>query len=418
MVSHGSPLDLESADDHAPGMHRILYLTKLFPYPPAVAGDAVYSRGVIETWASVANLTVLCAESGVDHAGRAIEVDWRIIGHPRSGRAGSVFSRWPLIAWKGATSDYHSELDRLLEEEGWDALVLGDIGSLHALPRVEEYRRAHPDTKLIYVSHEREYATRAAKYRSYRMNLPTRLMAKLDLLKVKYWENALITRSDIVTVINTSDVAPFRKIDPSRKYLPIAPGYDGPVVGARRITKETPRRVLLLGGRRSEQKQQVLLDWLAAAYERLIAADIEMTVAGDIGDDLRQHVLHKYPKVRVLGFVEDVGSLIAEARAGLITDTIGGGFKIRLLTHVFHRLPIIGLVGAIDGLPTPAGDGYLAAASLGELASLVCVAIDDVKSLNAVQNRAYDDCTQAFSWQERANLLKLALENRPEAGLL
>ena len=28
-------------------MPKVLFLTKVYPYPPAVAGDAVYSRGVI-----------------------------------------------------------------------------------------------------------------------------------------------------------------------------------------------------------------------------------------------------------------------------------------------------------------------------------------------------------------------------------
>lgn len=404
--------------DTASRRHRVLYLTKLFPYPPAVAGDAVYSRGLIETWAALADLTVICADSGADPRSGVDGVDWRIVSAPRTGRARSIFSRRPLIAWRGATSDFLDEFDALLQESDWDAIVLGDIGSSHALTRAEAYRRAHPDTKLIYVSHEWEYSTRSAKYRSYRINLPTRLMAQLDLTKIRRVENALIRRCDIVTVINTADLVPFRKIDPSRKYLPIVPGYDGPVVSARRITEEIPRRILLLGGRRSEQKQQVLLDWLAVAYERLVAAGIEMIVAGDIGEDLRLRVLRQYPRIQVLGFVENVGSLIAEARAGLITDTVGGGFKLRLLTHVFHRLPIIGLAAAVDGLPTPAGDGYLAAASLEELVALACDAIDDLERLNAVQNRVYDDCARAFSWQMRGESLNAAIGSCTGANLV
>lgn len=397
---------------------RILYLTKIFPYPPAVAGDAVYSRGLIEAWSAAAHLTVVCADSGATHSNGAAEVDWRIVGPARSGRAGSVLSRWPLIAWKGATSDYLKKLDALLQADNWDVLVLDNIGSAHALPRAEAYRRAHPSTKLLYISHEWEYQTRKGKYGSYRMNLPSRLMAQLDLQKVKRWEDALINRCDIVTVINTADLVPFRTIDPVRKYLPVTPGYDGPVVNSRRITSETPRRVLMLGGRRSEQKQQVLLDWLAAAYERLMDADIEMLVVGEIGDDLHRQVVRQYPGVKVLGFVEDLDSLVAEARIGLIADTVGGGFKLRLLTQVFNRLPTVGLLDAVNGLPTPLGDGYLAAASLDELATLICDVIDDVEHLDAVQNRAYLDCLRAFSWQERANALTLAIGDRSGIGLL
>ncbi|MGE2724332.1 glycosyltransferase [Mycolicibacterium pulveris] len=365
----------------------------------------------------MAKLTVICADSGADQGSGALRVDWRIVGPPRTGRMKSVLSRWPLIAWKGATPDFLDELDTLLQNDGWDALVLDNIGLAYALPRVEAYRRAHPETKVLYVSHEWEYQTRARKYRSYRMNLAARLMVQLDLRKVKRWEDALIARCDIVTVINPSDLHPFRLIDPNRKYLPITPGYDGPAVSARRITNETPRRVLMLGGRRSEQKQQVLLDWLATAYERLVAADIELVVAGDIDSELFQRVCREYPKTRVLGFVDDLTSLIAEARIGLIADTVGGGFKLRLLTHVFNRLPIVGLAAAIDGLPTPAGDGYLTAATVDDLATLICDVIDDLERLNAVQDRAYRDCAPAFSWEERARSLTVAIMDRNETCL-
>lgn len=391
---------------------RILYLTKLFPYPPAVTGDSVYSRGLVEAWASVADLTVICADSGADHRIGKAGIDWRIGGTVRLGRARSVFSRWPLIAWKGATPDYLAELDRMLQIGGWDAIVLDNLGLVHALPRAEAYRKAHPEVRLVYVSHEWEYPSRAGKYRSYRMNPAGRAMAQFDLRKIKYWESALISRCDIVTVITASDLMPFRMIDPSRKYLPMTPGYDGPITHCRQITEATPRRVLMLGGRRAEQKQQVLLDWLSAAYKRLVAEDIEIAIAGDIGDELRQRVLREYPRTRILGYIEDLDSVVAEARIGLIADTVGGGFKLRLLTQVFHRLPIVGLAAAVNGLPTPAGVGYLAAQSLDELVMLTCNVIDDLELLNAVQKRAFRDCARAFSWQERAHTLTAAVRDR------
>ncbi|MEO6473141.1 MAG: hypothetical protein ABIO14_15195 [Aeromicrobium sp.] len=296
--------------------------------------------------------------------------------------------------------------------------MLDNIGLAHALPRAETYRSKHPETRLIYVSHEWEYPTRASKYRQYRMGFAQRLVAALDLRKVRRWENALITKTDIVTVINTSDLEPFRTIDSSRKYLPVIPGYDGPVSASRTITHEVPRRVLLLGGRRSEQKQQILLDWLAVGYEALVAANIRVMVVGDIGDDLRARVTREYPEIEVLGFASDLDEVISQARAGLIVDTVGSGFKLRLLSHVFQRLPIIGLRGAIDGLPTPEGEGYLAASDLEALVSLVCQVVDTPELLDAVQERAFTDCESAFSWDQRASTLSASLGTAPDQVLL
>lgn len=394
---------------------RVLYLTKVYPYPPENAGDAVYSRGIIEAIAGTCSVSVLCAQSAAQMPPPK-SIDWHIAGPARRGRAGSVLSRWPLIAWKGAQPDYLAQLDQLLAQGGWDAIVLDNLGLAHALPRAEAYRRANPGTKLIYVSHEYEYPTRAGKYGSYSMSLPKRTMANWDLQKVKRSEEALIRSCDLVTVINTADVAPFKKISDQVKYLPLIPGYDGPVLQSRQLDQKLPRRALLLGGRRSEQKQQILLDWMEKSYEPLCAAGVEMVIVGDMPDALQATLAQRYPQTQVMGFVDDLNALIGSARMGIIADTVGGGFKMRLLSHVFQRLPIVGLSGAISGLPTPEGEGYLGVSDLDKLVGVVQQSIDDLPLLNGIQNKAFEDCLPRFSWQSRAQ--SLAMHIRGDTGNL
>lgn len=379
---------------------KVLYLTKVYPYPPATAGDAVYTRGIIESLAGLCRLSVVCADSGGARP-TGSDIDWHFVGPQKETQVGSVLSALPLVSWRGATSQYARKLRALLMQR-WDAIVLDNLGLAHALPQAENYRTAYPSTRLIYVSHEYEYPTRSAKYAAYRLGLFKRLVAGRDLKKVRYWEGAMLRSADVVTLINASDLPPFREIAPGRKYLPLPPGYNGPVADIRRVTAATPRRALLLGGRRSEQKRQILLDWLDLSYRRLTAAGIELVVAGDMEDSLRDRLARDYPQVQVMGFVDDLEGLLATARMGIIADTVGGGFKLRLLSHVFQRLPIIGLGDAIDGLPTREGDGYLGAPDLPALVSLVEGVIDDVERLDRLQRRAFDDCAEAYSWESRA----------------
>lgn len=390
-----------------PNRPRVLYLTKVYPYPPATAGDAVYSRGIIEAVSETCEVTALCADSGAERSDSA-GLDWHITGPQRPGRAGSVMSSLPLLAWKGATADFTARLKQLLQRS-WDAIVLDNLGLAHALPAALDFRARNPGTKLVYISHEYELPTRSAKYDSYDLSLAKRIVTARDLLKVQRAEEELLRQCDIVTVINTADLVPFRKIDGGRKYLDLSPGYNGPVVASRRITEETPRRVLLLGGRRSEQKRQILLDWMAVAYERLCAAGIEMVIVGDMEERLREKLRREYPMTQTLGFVADLERLIASGRMGVIADTVGGGFKMRLLSHVFERLPMVGLEGAISGLPTLSGRGYLTSPGLQTLVDLVCEIIDDVDLLNLLHDRAFDDCIAAYSWQNRAEAFAKAL---------
>jgi polysaccharide biosynthesis protein PslH len=430
VLSHGfveeadcelSRLDLKRIEDMnvraASGdQPRVLYLTKVYPYPPATAGDAVYSRGVIEAFSRTCRLTVICSDSGASRDD-TLPIDWHVVGPQRTGRAGSILSRWPLIAWKGATPDYTAKLDLLLREK-WDAIVLDNLGSAHALTKAKRYRDQHPGVRLVYISHEYEYPTRGAKYGAYDLGLLKRRAAQMDLEKVRASEEALLRDCDIVTVINKADLEPFRKIAPGAKYLPLIPGYDGPVVAAREITDATPRRILLLGGRRSEQKRQILLDWMEASYARLLEAGIETVIVGDMDEGLRERLVTLYPAARVLGFVDDLAALVASARMGVVADTVGGGFKMRLLSHVFERLPIVGLTGAVSGLPTPQGAGWLGADTLLELVDLVREVIDDTERLNGLQNKAFADSASAFSWAGRADDLALALGARANEVLV
>lgn len=119
-------------------------------------------------------------------------------------------------------------------------------------------------------------------------------------------------------------------------------------------------------------------------------------------ESLRRHIAATWPEVRIEGFVTDLGALIHSARMGLVVDTVGGGFKLRLLTHVFERLPIVGLGSAITGLPTTEGAGFLGARTLPDLVAQVIAVIDDTEALNALHNRAFADCAQQYSWARRA----------------
>lgn len=383
---------------------KVLFLTKIYPYPPAVAGDAVYSRGVIGALAPFARLTVLCGSNGsAERTTAEASADWRIVEPPRTRQSGSIFSSWPSIVWRGDTPGHRRELDRLLTQS-WDAIVLDNIGSAHALSAAKAYKARHPSTVLIYVSHEVELETRRAKYGKYKINPFVRLASIWDLAKVKTAEHRLLKETDVVTVINELDVPKFRAVAPQNRYVLISPGHDGAVLKARRIDVTTPRRIALLGGRTSQQKQQILLDWLEASYDALTAADIEIMVIGDVAPALSGLVQQQYPQVKLLGFVDDANPLLADCRMGIVPDTVGGGFKLRQLTYVFRRVPMVGLEQAISGLPTPAGEGYLAAPDLKALADLIIKSIDDIETLNAVQERCFADCAGAFGWPARGEL--------------
>lgn len=98
------------------------------------------------------------------------------------------------------------------------------------------------------------------------------------------------------------------------------------------------------------------------------------------------------------------------SRMGVIADTVGGGLKLRLLSYVFERLPIVVLSDAISGLPTSEGNGYLGARDLEILLELVCE--DGTDRLNNLHNLAFNDYASAYSWESRSKVFVETLQGR------
>jgi hypothetical protein len=66
---------------------------------------------------------------------------------------------------------------------------------------------------------------------------------------------------------------------------------------------------------------------------------------------------------------------------------------------VFNRLPILAIDGSVPGMPLVPGKSILLYPDHAALARGVIGAIDDFARLNALQERAFDACRDAFDWR-------------------
>lgn len=395
----------------SPMKKRILVLSRTFPYAPARGGDMSYSRGLISDIARSADVLAVVASNGEQPEGSVQRdgVSWQVAGMPKSGRLGSVLSSLPNIAWRGRTTAYVKAVEAALASE-WDAIVLDQIGSAHLLSQVLAYRSRHRATQVVYISHEHEASVRAEKYAAYGGNPLLRLALRMDGFKVAACEMALLRTVDVVSVINPDDRARYAAQVPGLRFATLTPGYTGKVVEQRRIDAGTPRRVVVLGGRESRQKQLILEKWLEASADIFGKHDVEMVVAGPIDESLEDTLTARFPSVKFLGFVDDIEALLASCRASVVADFLGGGFKVRLLTYVFNRVPMFALKGAISGLGVSGPGAFSEFNDLRSLAKGICAKINDLDYLNALQDTAFKGCTGRFDWSERGEMLITALD--------
>ena len=97
-----------------------------------------------------------------------------------------------------------------------------------------------------------------------------------------------------------------------------------------------------------------------------------------------------------------------------------GGFKLKGLDYVFHRLPILAMRIALPGMPLEDGWSIGLFDSHRALAEGVVALIDDYATLNARQERAYAACADRFDWsrigRELIDQIRAAGERNLRAG--
>lgn len=390
---------------------RVVWATRFAPSPLFRGGDALYSAGLIGAIARRARVDVLCfGQDGVPPPTDSGRLRWHVLPRPAHPQWRSVLHHLPNIAYQFATPGYARAL-RLLAS-GADAVFLDHIATAWCagLPGLPGTSGRDPVT--VFVTHNHEAALRAGM--PARVSSPLlRAALRLDALKAMRLEARALRRVDAATAVTDADAAAFRAENPDLPVLCVPPGYDGRVVPARRIDASVPLRAVLLGGTAAFHKRLVLQESLRALSHLDTEAGATVDVIGEIDPDVAASFGALPAAVRLRGYVENLGDDLVAARAALVTDVVGGGFKLRALTFAFHRVPMLAVAGALSGMGLTAGRDYLEFPDLPSLVRTLPDTLRDTKRLNTVQEAAFETCRRKNDWQDRAaDLLALVRELR------
>ena len=287
-------------------------------------------------------------------------------------------------------------LERALAEQPWDAVVFDSICAGWALRRVMHHRaRSARPPSIVYIAHNHEI-TVARRIAGAARGL-RRLVKKIDQWKVIDWEHRMISAADIVTSNTPEDCQRFATDCGGRPIVFLPPGYDGPRVAARTIDAGVPRRAILAGSFDWQPKRVSLESFLQTATTRLSSAGIDLQIVGEVEAAYLADLRRRFPSVAFVGPVADIRRYLHDARVALVPDLLGG-FKLKGLDYVFHRLPILAMRVALPGMPLEDGHSIGLFDSHTALAEGVVELIDDFAALNARQERAYAACDDRFDW--------------------
>lgn len=388
---------------------RCLWLTLADPDPPT-NGQFLYSSGLIRAIASTGTETHvvgLTRPEGRHRDGqREGNIRWWLAEHSLRSKWASLVSPLPHFANRTRTRSMQNVLYERLYYDDWDIIVFDNYSTGWALrPVLKRYRATGRRPALVYIAHNHE-ETLATIVANWERHFLKRQVKRFDALKLGRLERALVRNTDLVTTDAPEECAKFIASWPAKQVKVLSPGYGGQHAAARRISGDLPRRAIIVGSFNWIAKRVNLEEFLEAADPLFAEAGVELQVVGNAEEPYLERLRRNARATTFTGMVDDVIPYMAQARLAIVPERIvGSGFKLKALDYVFNRLPILGLVGAVPGLPLRAGESIMLFPDHSALARGVLQVIDDFDLLNRMQELAYAACRDGFDWASRGRHL-------------
>ncbi len=392
---------------------RVLWVLGVDPTRPP-DGQISYSMGLVNALASFGvDVTVVHLGSEAPVRADGDSIIWHAGGVANRHRLRSVLSRLPAMAYTAGSGKVRRALSKELAFD-WGAVVLDHVQSGWALDVLE--RRLDRATIVVHVSHNDERSVRRRVAAGTSRGLSAQLALALDARKVSRLEDRLLRSSDLVTAITYDDARALEKRRGGGQNVVLTPGYDGPRLQHREITAAVPRRAVIAGSLLWRVKQFDLLALLRVADARFAAADAEIVVVGEAPAWFEDEVRRVTCATTMRGRVDSFADEFAQARLALLSEPHGGGFKLKTLDYVFQRVPLFVQAGSVTGLPLEPGHGVLEYASIEALVDGALKELDDLPTLNRLQQDAYARCEGSYDWATAGARLVAALAQATARG--
>src|SRR5690606_12336988 len=119
--------------------------------------------------------------------------------------------------------------------------------------------------------------------------------------------------------------------------IDLMPGYELPEGVGRRppIGPDVPRRVLMVGSFEWIAKRHNLEETLEIAEPVFVEQQIELQVVGKCNPAYARAIERRYRCATFHPNVPEVTPYLEGARLGLISEAVGGGFKLKTLEYAF-----------------------------------------------------------------------------------
>lgn len=295
--------------------------------------------------------------------------------------------RWLRPAFGAIEADFGSQFfsggNRRLVEHLLSASSDGDVFMLchpwlwPALREVLARRRA----TLIYDAHNVEYVLK-------QQSLKPGAISRWAVDRLRQLEAELVQRADLVLACTPLDARSLADLSgrPLSQFLVglrgVQPSPKADAVAAARPGRTPPRVAVFIGSKHipNDLAARWIIETLAPA-----CPGWRFDIAGACGPAAG---VAPGPNVRVLGHVQDLQGLLAEAGVALNPITLGSGVNMKLFEYLQHGLPVISTAFGTRGLESDTRRGIVGAELPAFAAALEALAAEPDRALAMGQEGA------------------------------
>lgn len=319
--------------------------------------------------------------------------------------AKNLFCRYPLVVQRYIRKEAQERIKQILANHSID---LAHIDML----ALGSYKKNLSKVPTILTNHNVE------SLRLYRwIKLEKKLLIKSFLfyqyLKLRRFEQRMCTQFDCCVVVSQFDRQYLQKLCQKNNFSIIPNGVDTEYFEPIN-RKPLNNHLVWVGGMASAYNSDAVdffLDKIWPQIENAIP-EITMDFIGNAPTQKLQQKAIKNPKIKTLGFVDDIRPFIALAAAFVAPIRSGSGTKIKVLNAMAQAKPVVATTIAAEGIEVTEGENILIADQPDEFAQKVIYLLKNPGIAQEIGQRARRLIEEKYSWHVIAKEMRAIYENQ------
>lgn len=399
---------------------KVVWLSHFVPYPPRGHGALQRSHNLLKAAASrhEVHLLALCPpetlpsraavrEAKDELSKIAASVDIVVLpADPFRARhtlgAALAFLRsgsfWESWFWSATAFE---RLQRLARATKFDLFYLETLF-------LGRYRRAVPEVPVVLGHHNVEsqlLASRAAGERKPWL----KLFFEREARKVAARERELAASVAQNVVVSNLDSSRLREITPTNAITVVPNGVDIDYFRARDAVGGEPGTLIFAGGMDWFPNQDAMQFFVAEIWPALLRDNPHrrMTVVGRAAP-AAVVAAARDPRLRVLGFVDDIRPHLEAASIYVCPIRLGGGTRLKILDALAMSRPLVSTEFGVEGLGLAKGVHYLTASTPADFVRQIRQLEADPALRRRLGDAGRDFVARHYSWPRVAESLEEA----------